>query len=100
VIDKHRARQARPPEVEESALESRAGPDESEALVDTLHMLDALDSLKPEHRTVLIEVYYRGRTVAEAADVLQIPVGTVKSRVYYALRTLRLAFEEGRSQAG
>jgi RNA polymerase sigma-70 factor, ECF subfamily len=100
VIDRHRARQSRPPEVEDTALESRSGPDESQAVVDTLHMLDALDSLKPEHRAVLIEVYYRGRTVGEAAGVLQVPVGTVKSRVYYALRALRLAFEEGRSQAG
>ena len=32
--------------------------------------------------------------------IVQVPVGTVKSRVYYALRALRLAFEEGRSQPG
>jgi RNA polymerase sigma-70 factor (ECF subfamily) len=100
VIDRHRARQVRPTEVEESAADSRTGPDESQAVVDTLYMLEALDSLKPEHRAVLIEVYYRGRTVGEAAEVLGIPVGTVKSRVYYALRALRLSFEEGRSQAG
>jgi RNA polymerase sigma-70 factor (ECF subfamily) len=99
VIDRHRARQSRPMEVEESALETASGPDESDTLLDSLHMLDALDGLKPEHKAVLVEVYYRGRTVVEAAEVLGLPVGTVKSRTYYALRALRLAFEEGRASA-
>jgi RNA polymerase sigma-70 factor (ECF subfamily) len=100
VIDRHRARLSRPTEVEESALASHAGPDESDQLLTSLQMLDALANLKVEHRAVLVEVYYRGRTVVQAAEVLQVPVGTVKSRVYYALRALRLALEEGRSQAG
>jgi RNA polymerase sigma-70 factor (ECF subfamily) len=52
-------------------------------------MLGALDNLSPEHREVLVEIYYRGRTVSEAAQVLGIAAGTVKSRSYYALRALR-----------
>ena len=55
---------------------------------------DALTSLSAEHRAVLIECYYRGRSVAEAARRLEIPEGTVKSRTHYALRALRLALEE------
>jgi RNA polymerase sigma-70 factor (ECF subfamily) len=43
---------------------------------------------------VLLETYYRGRTMAEAAKVLGIPLGTVKSRTYYALQALRLALQE------
>jgi RNA polymerase sigma-70 factor (ECF subfamily) len=100
IIDRHRARQARPTEVEESATEPADDRNESDQVLDTLHMLDALGNLRPEHRAVLVEVYYRGLTLVEAADVLGVPVGTVKSRIYYALRALRLAFEEGRSQAG
>jgi RNA polymerase sigma-70 factor (ECF subfamily) len=100
VIDRHRARQSRPPEVPDDELDAQVSPDETDRVVDSMHMLEALDGLKPEHRATLIQIYYRGRTVGEAADVLGVPVGTVKSRAYYALRALRLAFEEGRSQPG
>ncbi|TNM46026.1 sigma-70 family RNA polymerase sigma factor [Nocardioides albidus] len=55
---------------------------------------DALGRLSPDHRAVLVECYYRGRSVAEAARRLQVPEGTVKSRTHYALRALRLALEE------
>jgi RNA polymerase sigma-70 factor (ECF subfamily) len=43
---------------------------------------------------VIIELFYRRRTVAEAAAVLGVPAGTVKSRSYYALHALRAALEE------
>jgi RNA polymerase sigma-70 factor, ECF subfamily len=55
---------------------------------------DAVGTLSAEHRDVLLETYYRGRSVAEAARRLGIPEGTVKSRTHYALRALRLALEE------
>jgi RNA polymerase sigma-70 factor (ECF subfamily) len=38
---------------------------------------------------VLLEIYFRGQSVAEAAEKLGIPPGTVKSRSHYALKTLR-----------
>lgn len=49
----------------------------------------ALAELTPEHRQVVVEVYYLGRSVAEVAQLLGIPEGTVKSRTYYALRQLK-----------
>ncbi len=55
---------------------------------------DALGRLSPEHRAVLVECYYQGRSVAEASRRLGVPEGTVKSRTHYALRALRLALEE------
>jgi RNA polymerase sigma-70 factor, ECF subfamily len=55
---------------------------------------EALTKLSEEHRAVILECYYRGRPVAEAAERLGIPPGTVKSRTHYALRALRLALEE------
>jgi RNA polymerase sigma-70 factor (ECF subfamily) len=55
---------------------------------------DALEDLTPAHREVLIETYFKGRTVTEAAETLGIPSGTVRSRVFYALRSMKLALEE------
>jgi len=55
---------------------------------------EALTKLSEDHRAVILECYYRGRPVAEAAERLGIPPGTVKSRTHYALRALRLALEE------
>ena len=54
----------------------------------------ALGRLSPVHRQVLVECFYQGRSVAEAATRLGIPPGTVKSRTHYALRSLRLVLEE------
>ncbi|MGH3239909.1 MAG: sigma factor-like helix-turn-helix DNA-binding protein [Spirillospora sp.] len=55
---------------------------------------EAIRTLSASHREVLNETVLRGRTVNEAAEVLGLPVETVKSRVYYALRALRIALEE------
>jgi len=53
-----------------------------------------MQALSPAHREVLNETILGDRTVNQAAEVLGIPVGTVKSRVYYALRALRLVLDE------
>ncbi|MCG7203724.1 sigma-70 family RNA polymerase sigma factor [Streptomyces arenae] len=98
VIDAHRARRARPAEAGGEALERAAeqapGEDEIEQALQSWAVADALRALSPDHRAVLVETYYRGRTMAEAAQVLGIPLGTVKSRTYYALHALRLALQE------
>jgi RNA polymerase sigma-70 factor, ECF subfamily len=91
VTDRHRAKAARPTEVAESPTAGPVAGDHAENVVNTMVVLDALDRLSPEHREVLVELYYRGRTVAEAANVLGVPPGTVKSRSYYALRAMRTA---------
>ena len=93
VIDEWRSARSRhelpvedPPEV--------AGADRTDALLEKWLVSDALTRLSPEHRAVLRECYFQGRSVAEAARVLEIPEGTVKSRTHYALRALRLALQE------
>jgi RNA polymerase sigma-70 factor, ECF subfamily len=93
-VDAHRARRARPQEVGEGALELVPVPDEADRVLESWAVADALSTLRPEHRRVLLETYYLGRSVAEAAAVLGIPAGTVKSRAFYALRALKLALEE------
>jgi RNA polymerase sigma-70 factor (ECF subfamily) len=93
-VDAFRARKARPREVGEAALELVSAPDEAERALESWAVADAIRSLRLEHRGVLLETYYHGRSVAEAAAVLGIPPGTVKSRTFYALRALKLALEE------
>ncbi|MGW6197815.1 sigma-70 family RNA polymerase sigma factor [Kribbella sp. NPDC055110] len=89
VTDRARARAARPTEVADVVDKPPVTGDHSESVVNTMVVLDALDKVSPEHREVLVQLYYRGRSVAEAAKELGVPPGTVKSRSYYALRALR-----------
>jgi RNA polymerase sigma-70 factor (ECF subfamily) len=93
-VDAHRARRARPTEVGDAPLALVAAADDIEKALDSWLVADAMGSLSSDHRAVLVETYYLGRSVAEAAAVLGIPAGTVKSRTFYALRALKLAFEE------
>jgi RNA polymerase sigma-70 factor (ECF subfamily) len=50
--------------------------------------------LTPEHRDVVRLAHYEGMTMCEIAEAKGVPIGTIKSRVWYALRSLRLALEE------
>jgi RNA polymerase sigma-70 factor (ECF subfamily) len=93
-VDAHRARRSRPTEVGDEALAIVPAVDEIENALDSWLLADAMSGLSAEHRAVLVETYYRGRSVAEAAAVLGVPPGTVKSRTFYALRALKLALEE------
>jgi RNA polymerase sigma-70 factor (ECF subfamily) len=94
VIDGVRSRRVRPPEVPEQMLATVAVDDDLDRALEAWQVTDALAMLTPDHRAVLVETYYRGRSVAEAAAALAIPPGTVKSRAYYALRELRLVLAE------
>lgn len=96
VIDDWRSRRARPETPVEEVPEQRRSvqADESDQLLLSWVVAEALTHLSEDHRAVLLECYYRGRTVAEAASRLGVPAGTVKSRTHYALRALRLALEE------
>ena len=93
-IDAHRASGARPVEVGDRALQDWSIGDDIDRVVQGWDVAEALASLSAQHRAVLVETYYRGSSVAEAAAALGIPVGTVKSRTYYALHALRLALQE------
>jgi RNA polymerase sigma-70 factor (ECF subfamily) len=76
------------------AAPEAAEADRTDAVLDTWVVGDALSRLSAEHRAVLEQCYYQGRTTAAAAAALGIPEGTVKSRAHYALRALRLSLQE------
>jgi RNA polymerase sigma-70 factor, ECF subfamily len=94
VIDEQRKRNARPMETDDAMLTKASVPDWTDALLRSVIVADAMLELSPAHREILNETILRDRTVNEAAEVLGIPVGTVKSRVYYAIRALRLVLAE------
>ncbi|MCZ7438940.1 MULTISPECIES: sigma-70 family RNA polymerase sigma factor [Micromonospora] len=93
-IDEHRSEQARPAETYDRDLTAFAESDSTDRVLRTMTVADALRTLSQSHREILVATYFRGRTVPEAAEELGLPLGTAKSRVYYALRALRTALQE------
>jgi RNA polymerase sigma-70 factor (ECF subfamily) len=75
-------------------LPERPGADAVDDLFDSLVVTDALRSIGEDHRDVVVKAYFGRLTTAEIAVELGIPPGTVKSRLHYGLRALRLALEE------
>jgi len=94
VIDEWRSRRARIETPVADVPEGGTHDDASDQLLLSWVVAEAVTRLSPDHRAVLLECYYRGRPVAEAARRLGVPEGTVKSRTHYALRALKLALEE------
>lgn len=94
IVDRARRRGARPREVE--MVDVAQGPDdaEMERTLEAWQLAEALSGLSAEHREAIVEVHYLGYSVGEVADRHEIPPGTVKSRLYYGLRALRLRLEE------
>jgi RNA polymerase sigma-70 factor (ECF subfamily) len=93
-IDDYRSEKARPTETYDHELDTFAINDDTDQLLSVIVINEALRSLSEAHREILVHTYFRGRTVAEAAETLGLPVGTAKSRVYYALHALRSALTQ------
>jgi RNA polymerase sigma-70 factor (ECF subfamily) len=93
-IDAWRRRSSRVAEIVTDSVPELPDVDEADRAVEAWLIAEALSRLTPSHRQVLVECFYRGRSVAETADRLGVPPGTVKSRTHYALRALRLVLAE------
>ncbi|MEU5489376.1 sigma-70 family RNA polymerase sigma factor [Streptomyces sp. NPDC020196] len=90
VIDHHRARQIRPLELM-PAEELDASWDSADSTLTSHVVLEAMKDLNEQQRTVIQLMYYLECSVAQVAQHLGIPPGTVKSRAFYAMRALRKA---------
>ena len=91
-VDLHRGRpRAQPTEI---LPENPEVVDELDGLLRAEAVRAALDRLTPEHREVLELAYFRGYSQSEISDRLGLPLGTVKSRTFYALKAFRLACDE------
>jgi RNA polymerase sigma-70 factor (ECF subfamily) len=54
----------------------------------------ALQHLSPAHRTMIVETFYNGGSLAAVANELGIPHGTARSRLHYALLAMRHQLDE------
>ncbi|MFK5585006.1 MULTISPECIES: sigma-70 family RNA polymerase sigma factor [unclassified Serinicoccus] len=91
VIDTHRARVRRPaqPHAELPEPPSTAVPGVDAGVVDRVTLMSGLAQLSREHREVVVAVHLHGLRYEELTRVTGVPVGTLRSRMYYALRALR-----------
>jgi RNA polymerase sigma-70 factor, ECF subfamily len=80
--------------LDDTGVPERASPDEVDAALDQMLIGDALAQLSPDHRAVIRRSYYLGWTTTQIADDLGIAEGTVKSRLHYAVRAMRLTLQE------
>jgi RNA polymerase sigma-70 factor (ECF subfamily) len=95
IVDLRRRAAARPGLVSEEEPAELAALDESlEQAALRWQLSTALGRLSPDHREVIRLAHFQSLTLREVAEVLGLPLGTVKSRSYYALRHLRLALDE------
>jgi RNA polymerase sigma-70 factor, ECF subfamily len=75
---------------EETLRADQPSPEEQAQLKDERRWVrQGMQSLSPEHRAVLELVFYQELTLNEVAQVLEVPPGTVKSRLSYARTHLR-----------
>jgi RNA polymerase sigma-70 factor (ECF subfamily) len=92
VIDLGRARASRPRVGPETGIEPSVEPLEQALLA--WQVEEAMRRIGEDHRRVLLETHFKARPYAEVAEEMGVPEGTIKSRVYYGLKALRVALEE------
>ena len=95
IVDARRRAAARPRSADDDSLD---GASEIDAALDQAvlrwQVTAALARLSPAHREVIRLAHYGGLTMREISERIGIPLGTVKSRTSYALRSLRLILDE------
>jgi RNA polymerase sigma-70 factor (ECF subfamily) len=96
-IDRHRRSSVRPAlaaTAEDETSEPGALDQSIEQIALRSQVTTALARLTPEHRDVVRLAHYEGMTMREIAEAKGVPLGTIKSRAWYAMRSLRRALEE------
>lgn len=95
VIIDHMAARQRVAALPERAAEQREDhmSDQTAVVVDTDLVTRALGLISHDHRTAIVETYLRDRSYADVAADLDVPVSTVRSRVFHGLRQLRQAMD-------
>jgi RNA polymerase sigma-70 factor (ECF subfamily) len=94
LTDADRAARSRPVTVQAEPADDARDDTRLDQVLDRQLVSAALQHLSPEHRTVLVETFYRGGTAATVARQLGIPHGTARSRLHYALHALRQQLQD------
>ncbi|MDQ0808358.1 RNA polymerase sigma-70 factor (ECF subfamily) [Streptomyces sp. B3I7] len=97
IVDARRRRDVRPavaPSQEMGRGDADDSVDAYDQLLARIELREALDRLSPEHRKVVVEVYFLGRTCADLAEELGIPASSARSRLYHGIRALRGILDE------
>jgi RNA polymerase sigma-70 factor (ECF subfamily) len=94
IIDMRRRASARPALTSGDVYAETGDGDSIEQAMLGWQVAAALERLTPEHRQMIRLAHFQGLSVREIAERCELPIGTVKSRTWYALRSLRLVLEE------
>jgi RNA polymerase sigma-70 factor (ECF subfamily) len=94
LIDADRAARSRPMAVQAQPAEEAGTDSGLDQVLDRQLVSAALEHLSPAHRTVLVETFYHGGSLAGLAHQLGIPHGTARSRLHYALHALRQQLQD------
>jgi RNA polymerase sigma-70 factor, ECF subfamily len=94
LIDAARAARARPMTVPALPAEDAGDDSGLDQVLDRQLVSAALGRLSRAHRTVLVDTFYHGDSLAAVARELGIPHGTARSRLHYALQALRHQLQE------
>lgn len=94
LIDMHRSSRRRLRLVSNEGGVESSTDDGIDTLAEASLVRDAMAGLTEEHRTVVVEAYFKGLNTKEISERYGVPPGTVKSRMYYAMRSLRASLEE------
>ena len=87
--------------VAERLVDGGAQPDTSAEWTELRQIVrEGIAGLSAKHQAVVILYYLEGRSLQETADALDLPLGTVKSRIHHALRDLRVRLNEDRRFGG
>lgn len=73
--------------------------DDSTNLISSIDLFNAIDKLSMEQRTIVVLKYYQDLTLAQIAEILVCPLGTVKTRLNKALGLLRMDLKEGYNES-
>ncbi len=93
VIDDRRSARYRH-EVPTEVVPETGTEDETNSALDAWILSDALSTLSEHHRKAVVAAYYLGQSITEISRQEGVPEGTIKSRLHFGLRALRLSLQE------